>query len=202
MRSRALKGARLGLLLVFASVLCLAPFLTGMNTGGPLSVLEEPTEVGSFRLPASLRVVGDEAFEGTAVETAILPDGAAEIGDRAFANADGLREVYIPGSVAQIGADAFSGGGGLTVFGLAGSAADDWAAEHGIPFEVRDIWSGAGLPRLPVEWALGLLLLALAFLGVRETDLFSVRKTAFAVEYMAMGERKRAELFVRDLCFP
>ena len=50
-----------------------------------LAVLAE--EAAAIRLPSSLKVIEDEAFySDTSIEKVIVPEGATEIGERAFAN--------------------------------------------------------------------------------------------------------------------
>ena len=51
-------------------------------------------------------------YEGDAAE-ATVPDGVSEIGDGAFRNREGLRQVLLPDSVGKIGDFAFSGCAGL-----------------------------------------------------------------------------------------
>ena len=60
-----------------------------------------------FQLPVSLRVIEDEAFEGTAIVSAALPDSVESIGERAFANISALRSVKIPNATKEIAKSAF-----------------------------------------------------------------------------------------------
>ena len=59
-------------------------------------------------LPSGLLEVGDSAFEGSACEVVIIPDGCVKIGHRAFANCRNLIRVEIPASVTDIAEDAFA----------------------------------------------------------------------------------------------
>ena len=95
---------------------------------------DDSVTAGTFTLPASLEMIGEEAFEGIAASRIQLPETLTEIGDRAFANARSLRQVYIPASVKTIGRNAFDGTRQLTITGASGSYAKTWARENGIPF--------------------------------------------------------------------
>lgn len=94
----------------------------------------------TFILPSDLRIIEDEAFEGTSVETVILPDGFLFIGESAFGEVQTLKKVYIPESTIYIADSAFSDDASYTILGLEGSYAEDWAKEHNVPFEEEDIW--------------------------------------------------------------
>ena len=91
-----------------------------------------------FTLPAALTEIGEEAFAGGAFRFALLPEGAASIGARAFAGCPALNYVYIPGSVTAIADDAFDTASGLTIFGKSGSAAETYAKAHGFAFITPD----------------------------------------------------------------
>ena len=63
----------------------------------------------TLSLPASLTVIGEEAFMGdTSLDEVILPDGLTEIQAGAFAGSS-LQAIHIPASVTSIAADAFAG---------------------------------------------------------------------------------------------
>jgi len=85
-------------------------------------------------LPSSLTAIEDEAFSGGAFTYVVLPEGAASIGRRAFADCPKLAYIYIPASVASIDENAFDGVEDLTIFGAPGSAADEYAGLHGFTF--------------------------------------------------------------------
>ena len=163
---------------------------------------EEAAEPGSFRLPASLKVIEAEAFEGTAAERVYLEEDVQEIGDRAFAANGALREIYIPGEAKLRGREIFAGADEVTVNGIEGSPAEDWAKEQGIPFRVQDIWKRDAVPHSNPGQMILLLLLALIPFPARGTDFLRTKQIIFAAEKNAIGHRRRAELFARDLCFP
>lgn len=98
------------------------------------------TQKYEFTMPASLLTIEDEAFEGVAVKTVILPDGFLFIGESAFGDSIRLENVYIPESTTYIADSAFSNNASFTIYGIADSYAEDWAKEHDIPFEKTDIW--------------------------------------------------------------
>ncbi len=182
--------------MILVSVFAFLPVPAG---AGPAAA--DTPETGTFRLPASLRVIGEEAFEGTAAAALILEDQVTTVESRAFAGTDNLREVYIPGSVETLAGDAFDGAEDLTVYGIKGSAAEDWAARLGYRFVLRDIWT-AVLLRTSHALVLLLLLFMPAAWAAGSRIRLRLNKTASAVEYISFSYKKRAELFVRSLCFP
>ena len=64
--------------------------------------------VKSIVLPATVRTIGDNAFENceTLIEISI-PDGVTTIGNRAFLGCFSLKEITLPASVKEIGESAF-----------------------------------------------------------------------------------------------
>lgn len=91
-------------------------------------------EKKTFELPSSLERIEDEAFEGTAIEIIILPDGFLYIGENAFRDVWSLKDVYIPDSVVYIADSALMDADSYTIHGEKGSCAEDWAREHNVPF--------------------------------------------------------------------
>lgn len=88
----------------------------------------------TFEFPSSLERIEDEAFEGTAIEIMILPEGVLYIGENVFQVVCSLKEVYIPDSVVYIADSAFMNDGLYTIHGVKGSCAEDWAKQHKVPF--------------------------------------------------------------------
>ena len=113
----------------------LSPFFYSVGTDQGASGTKK-----KFVLPASLQVIEEDAFSGTAVESVVLPKGLAYIGEAAFANTEHLNEVYIPSSVQFIGKSAFSESSHVTVFGAEKSYAEEWAKEHQISFVPEDVF--------------------------------------------------------------
>lgn len=89
---------------------------------------------GTLNLPAFLKTIEEEAFEGNGSAThVIIPDGVTSIGARAFDNC-GFCTVEIPASVTSIGEGAFAEGN-VTIYGYGGSAAQRYAEAHnGVDF--------------------------------------------------------------------
>ncbi len=90
--------------------------------------------VPTFQLPASLTIIEDEAFEGTAITNIDLPELLEYIGDNAFANIPTLRFVSIPDNTKYIAGTAFTGSRHVKISGAPNSYARAWARENGIPF--------------------------------------------------------------------
>ncbi len=88
----------------------------------------------AFRLPASLQIIEDEAFEGTALVAVDLPETVEEIGDRAFADIPSLRILKIPDNTKRIGKRIVAGSNNVIITAAPGSYARNWAQENGVPF--------------------------------------------------------------------
>ena len=151
----------------------------------------------TFVLPAGVRIIDDEAFSGTAVETVVLLENVEYIGEKAFSDTEKLSNIYIPSTVEYIADNAFAGPD-IVIHGIKGSYASQWAEEHGFRFIHEDIWIPTGgtdnLPKVqPV------------YLFVGAVSLLSL-----LVAYLANGlytrNRKRVkdypELYAIDLVFP
>ena len=108
--------------------------------GTAQALAEGPVGRDVFALPANLKIIEKEAFEGTAARTVIFRTNLLEIGNRAFQRTRFLSAVYIPASVNMIADSAFPRGGDFTIYGIAGSSVQKWAKDRGIPFKVKDIW--------------------------------------------------------------
>ena len=85
-------------------------------------------------LPSSLQIIDESAFEGTAINTVILPDKVITIGDYAFANIKELKKIEIPDRIAFIGENAFKGSNQVVITSSPKGYARAWAKEKGIPF--------------------------------------------------------------------
>lgn len=99
----------------------------------PITGLEDRTAT-VFKLPASLQIIEDEAFEGTALVSVELPESVERIGERAFADIPTLLHAKIPEKTSAIAGTAFAGSAKLTLTGAPGSYARAWARENGVPF--------------------------------------------------------------------
>ena len=160
------------ILMVLMAVLILPPHISGAAADS-ISGESSPT----FRFPSSILVIEDEAFEGTAVQQVILPEGLLSIGERAFENAPFLTDVYIPGTTEYIADSAFSMTATLTVHGIDGSYAMEWARRNEVPFVVDDIWNGFALKGKvhhpqhdPISGFITIVVLLIAFWFIRSCD--------------------------------
>lgn len=101
-----------------------------------LSVCQGSALAGTLRLPAQVKVIGEQAFYGDPSFTeATLPDGAVSIGPYGFAYS-GLKRITIPDSVTYIADNAFEGLSGLTIVSSSVSYARQYASSHaGITWE-------------------------------------------------------------------
>lgn len=84
----------------------------------------------ALRLPAALKVIDEEAFEGISADSVIIPNGVTTIASRAFANSH-VSLAVIPASVTSIANDAFAGVSNLTIQCESGSAAEAFAQANG-----------------------------------------------------------------------
>ena len=85
--------------------------------------------VATLVLPKALKVIEEEAFYGnTSIKKVIVPDGATEIGSRAFANSS-LTEINLPDSLDLIADDAFAGCSDIKINAQENSYAYSWAVE-------------------------------------------------------------------------
>ena len=95
---------------------------------------QEKAAQPTFKLPASLQSIEDEAFEGTALVEVEIPEKVEHIGERAFSNIPSLRNVRIPEQTTSIAKTAFAGSNHVLIIGVPGSYARKYAAENRIPF--------------------------------------------------------------------
>ncbi len=82
-----------------------------------------------FTLPTAIKTVEESAFEGAAMCVVSIPDSCKSIGDRAFKDCTGLRQIRIPADCA-LGVDVFDGCGKVYVFGTPGSPAEEYCETH------------------------------------------------------------------------
>lgn len=111
----------------------------------------------AFHLPDSLRVIEDEAFEGTAIVSAELPDSVERIGERAFADISVLRSVKIPDATKEIAKNAFEGSSQVSIIASFGSYASIYAKENGLAFVpltvmIADNGSEQNAARAEIGW--------------------------------------------------
>ena len=92
-----------------------------------------------FTLPAAMTRIEAEAFSGAKMTVVYIPDGVTFLGSKAFANCLSLTQIRIPASITTIPPDTFQGitKSKLTIFGTPGSAAETFATNAGIKFEIE-----------------------------------------------------------------
>lgn len=151
-----------------------------------------------YILPASLRTIEDAAFEGTAVQSVILSDHVASIGERAFAYST-LRTILIPSSVSHMEDSAFDGVWGLVIRGAKDSYAARWAKEQDIAF-VQSGTASALLEKLR-ELLSGNTLILL-FLTCVCPDMFFRQRRRTTMWTRSMRPQDRVELYPIDYKFP
>jgi len=119
---------------------------TGLTQGVSCSVCGEAivrqeiipeADVPVVTLPAALRAIETQAFANCPFVCVVLPQGCERIEARAFENSAQLRFVEIPASAARIADDAFAGCADLIIVTEEGSAAQAYAAEHGVRCVIR-----------------------------------------------------------------
>jgi len=96
--------------------------------------LPETEIITEAKLPAALKIIEDEAFEGTAFVKVELPITVESLGERAFANITTLREIRIPLTTRYIASTSFDGSDRTTIIAPANSYARAYARNHELPF--------------------------------------------------------------------
>lgn len=109
-----------------------AKFLGGATAKQTITVVGENV----YTIARGVTAIGAEAFLACPVTIAIVPDGCASIGARAFADCTQMHRIEIPESVTEIAEDAFDGcSADLVIAAPAASAAAAFANTHGYTFE-------------------------------------------------------------------
>ena len=88
------------------------------------------------KLPQNLKVIEEEAFEGTALASVTIPPNVIAIGERAFACNASLFDVFLPESMESIGENAFDRDQNLILKGSINSFAKEWAKRKGFSFVI------------------------------------------------------------------
>jgi hypothetical protein len=91
------------------------------------------TGLKSVQFPANVKEIGQDAFNGTSLETIRIPKLVTKIGDKAFANTADLKEITFEqnSKISHIGRNAF-GGSNLTIVVIGESALERLNAERHI----------------------------------------------------------------------
>lgn len=121
---------------ICAFLMCILLVFTGFAYAEATAVLT---------LPSALKVIREEAFyQASSVKKVIIPEGATEIGPRAFAQST-LQEITIPGSVTSIADDAFEGCGNLIATVENNSYAFNWCIEHKVQIAGLEMGEPTGI---------------------------------------------------------
>ncbi len=90
----------------------------------------QPVKVSrpDFIVPSGVQIIGENAFEGASMESALIPDGCTAIGAGAFKNCAKLEQISIPGNC-TIGEGAFKDCGTVFIFAPTGSAAASYCSD-------------------------------------------------------------------------
>ena len=105
-----------------------------INQADQQRIIKAELPAAVFQLPASLSIIEDGAFEGTALTKVDLPENVETIGDNAFANIPTLKSITIPKATTHIGKNAFIGSDQVTITAIPQAYSRTWAKENGIPF--------------------------------------------------------------------
>ena len=98
-------------------------------TIAPESLLGTP----DFILPAGVKTIEVNAFEGAAMKIVYVPDTCRTIGADAFKDCTELVKIRLPKNC-SIHATAFTGCTGLAVYAPAGGTVENWCKANGVPF--------------------------------------------------------------------
>ena len=97
-------------------------------------ILTQKQKSKSFKFPSSLRNIEEEAFEGTAAETILLPESIEQIHRRAFSDMSCLKILNLPARLSFISRDAFAGSKNIQFIGAENTYANRWAMIHRYSF--------------------------------------------------------------------
>ena len=89
-------------------------------------------------LPEGVRSIGIEAFRVCSLDSITLPDSLVSIGDNAFFACDEWKDISIPSNVTYFGWNVFGNCDALVIRCREGSAAQSYAADHEITYEIID----------------------------------------------------------------
>ena len=111
--------------------------LPGENTSPRRIGAYSAASDGAAAFPRDMRVIGEEAFMGSAFAYVVLGDQVETIEAGAFRDCMELRRITIPDSVTEIAEDAFEGCTNVTIECSADSEAYAYAAAHGLVISIR-----------------------------------------------------------------
>lgn len=151
-----------------------------------------------FILPSSLQIIGESAFEGTAVKIVVLSDSVTTIEKRAFADTFQLETVRLPSSVKYIDECAFESASEPVIQGKADSYAAQWAQAHGYAFSAQS--DTAALIERIGKLILGEFFVS-SFFGFCPPSMMIQRKRMVEM-IRSMRPQDRPELYPIDYRFP
>ena len=117
---------------------------TSIEYSGNLLIVTKDYKVGSlvtFKLPAALTTIADEAFEGSVAEAFEIPAGCTSIGSRAFADCPNLKYLVIYSNSISIADDALegnmeaTGACRVTIMSPEDSDLPSWCKQHGVNWQ-------------------------------------------------------------------
>ena len=191
-------GLSIGFLFVFALIFF-----------GPSALVPEaervPTvEKAVFVMPASLRIIEENAFEGTKVAEVLLAENVERIESRAFAGADSLSSIYFSGAVCHISDRAFDGVSNLTVIGPQGSFIQEWAQAKAFTFVAigERVYTAKETKQKLLDAGTQTSLFAQA---QDQTEKMLIRQQAASravYDAKPIGRRERADMLALDMYFP
>lgn len=98
---------------------------------------QEKTETKEVsQLPSHLKVINDEAFAGTGIESIQIPESVCVVGEKAFADNDQLSIVSFLSEKLDMADNAFSGSQ-VVLSGFSDSEVKYWAKRNGYKYEIK-----------------------------------------------------------------
>jgi hypothetical protein len=88
------------------------------NRDDPFANAEGYKILKRVQLPATLRIIGRNAFAGTLIEELRIPEGVEKIGKRCVAHCENLKTVSLPQSVNELGPELFDGCANLEIVNI------------------------------------------------------------------------------------
>lgn len=111
---------------------------------------------GTLKLPSGLKVVEEEAFDGSGVTSVEIPEGTERIESKAFTNNASLTDVYLPKNDVAIAPDAFDSSSQLTFHVFLGTENANWVTDHG--YKIAYISTGGDTPSGDVKHQISALI--------------------------------------------
>lgn len=174
----------------------------GDSQSTPQSSLEgaDPQmRTGVLKLPSSLQVIEESAFEGTNSLVVALPEGVRVVQQHAFANAVQLRHINLPSTVENLGEDIFEGDWSVTIHGRPDSKAQDYARRYRIRFRSLDVILVPIQDDMLHKKQMFVFFMLAQLLAITLCALYTGRRDG---EVRLIRRRIRFGLYPLDWCFP